>query len=170
MLYFSDAESLCSRKRPLLVAKKLALKHRFRNGAAVNCNERAIAQRRAFVQSTRDQFLARAGFTMDQNVRRDIGQLEDAVSQCDDGWRIADQRTFDAGLLLQPPTKIADLECQPSLFHRSRDDADEKLVGDWLLEKIIRPGAHCFYSNGNVTVTRDDDYGQAPIDDHRTLD
>src|SRR5665811_1624180 len=67
-------------------------------------------------------------------------------------------------------TLIADLKCQLSLFHRSRDDADEKLVGDWLLEKIIRPGAHCFYSNGNVTVTRDDDYGQAPIDDHRTLE
>ena len=57
MLDFSDAESLRSRKGALLVAEKLAFKHRFGNSTTVDRDERTIPQRRAFVQSARDQFL-----------------------------------------------------------------------------------------------------------------
>src|SRR5882724_11972955 len=95
VLDFTDAESLRSSKGALLVAEKLALKHRFGNSAAIDRDERTAPQRRALVQSARDQLFARPGFSMNQNVRRDVGQFENAIAQRDHSQRVADKYTVD---------------------------------------------------------------------------
>src|ERR1700691_2417962 len=54
-------------ERALFVAKKLAFQEVQRDGGAVQLDERASASRTDIVDRARDQLLARAGFTLDQD-------------------------------------------------------------------------------------------------------
>ena len=75
LLEFADAARHRAGKRALLVAEQLGFEQRFRDGRAVDANERLLGPVRARVHIARQHFLAGARFAGDQNrgvARRDL--------------------------------------------------------------------------------------------------
>src|SRR5690606_40525788 len=80
----------------LVVAEDLALKDRLGNRRAIDGDEIAHRPAAELVQRPRQNLLARAGFSGDENIDIDTGQLGDRPAQGSDGRRYPDQPVLDA--------------------------------------------------------------------------
>ena len=61
------------------MAEQFAFQKRFRNGAAIDGDERAVLARAALMDGARRHFLARAAFAQDENGRIGGGHFADGV-------------------------------------------------------------------------------------------
>src|SRR5947208_16548264 len=91
------------------MSKKLALDQVFRNGRAVDLDERRIGPRALAIKCTRDQLFARAAFALDQDRGLGAGDFSDEQPKLFDGFAVAEQ--FVPGLVILGMTeKLIDLE------------------------------------------------------------
>ena len=127
-------------ERTLLVAEQLAFEQAGRNGGAIQLDERVRLARAEVVHGARDQLLAGAGFTVDQDGR--IGRRHDfdlpqnvpeSFAAADDLLEIqlAADFVLEVDLLLhQLVLELGDLAIRRGVLHRNRN-----LAAD-LLEKL----------------------------------
>src|SRR5689334_17624952 len=68
LLETADAAHLGSSERATFVTEQLAFKQRFGDRGAINSNERGLGTLAVLVNSTGDEFFARAGLTAEKDV------------------------------------------------------------------------------------------------------
>src|SRR5262245_7224272 len=96
-------------ERPLLVTEQLAFEQGLGDRGAVDFHERRIASRALVVQATRDQLLAGAALTVDQDRRRFAPrELADELAEPPGSLRLADE-LIDAILFLLQAMEPLDL-------------------------------------------------------------
>ena len=78
-------------ERALFVAEKLAFDEVFRNGGAIDFDERGVGARALAVKGAGHQFLAGAAFARDQHGGLGAGDLADQLAQILHGRALAQQ-------------------------------------------------------------------------------
>jgi hypothetical protein len=84
-----------------------------------------VPARAQVVQAAGNQFLAGAGFAVNQHVGGAAGQTGQAVAQLLHAGGAADQLAFEQVALLQLAAQVAHLQHQPALFQRPAHDLDQ---------------------------------------------
>src|SRR5262249_20580488 len=91
---FSDAALTGAGEGAGFMPEEFALDELGRNGGAIHGDERLAPARALLVESARNDFLASAGLSMDQDVDRQRRNRANALAQRDDRRGMSDQRGF----------------------------------------------------------------------------
>ena len=122
-------------ERPFLVAEQLALEQRFRQGRAVDGDEREIPPRRSFVHGPRDQLLAGAGLAEDQDGADRLGHMADQLEHVVHPRAFA-QDAMEGELLVQLLAQRGDFVGERALSQGSLHHELQMLEVDRLGQKI----------------------------------
>ena len=142
------------------MAEDFTFEKRFRQPAAVDGDEIAFGARAGIVQAAGDQFLAGAGFAMDEDVRRAAAEGPDQPANAGHAGRVADQTGVEEVTLVELAAQLADLQHQPSFFQRAAGNIDQLLGGERLLQKIVGTVFHRLHGHRHVAVAGDQDHRQ----------
>ena len=154
----------CTGEGTTLVAKQLALEQRFRQAAAVDGDEVALASRARLVQAARDEFLAGAGFALDQHVGGAVGEPGDHLPDALHREGVADQARFDLVAAFEAVAQVAHLDDEAALLERAAHDFDEILGRKRLLDEVVGAVLHRLHGHRDVAVAGDQDDGQFGVD------
>jgi hypothetical protein len=115
----------------------------------------------ALVNQPGEQFLARAGLPLDQQVEIGITQRGHHVAQAADRGGRADQRA--AGAVLRQGLEPAVFQRQGAGMGGALDRRDQRVGGEGLGQEIPHPGLERIDRHVHVTMAGDQDHGQFRI-------
>jgi hypothetical protein len=147
------------------VAEDFAVEQRFGQPAAVDGDEVALAARAGFVQAAGDQFLAGAGFAVDQHVGGAVGQAGDhlrARAAC--RARVADQARSIWSRLRQLVRRSRTSSTRRRFSSARRTTLDQMLGRERLLDEVVGAVLHRLHGHRNVAVAGDQHHRQFGVD------
>jgi len=142
------------------VAEDFAVEQGFRQAAAVDGDEIAVPARAGFVQAACDEFLAAAGFAVDEHVGGAVGEAGEHLAQLLHARRAADQLAFELVALGELAAQVAHFEDEAALFQGAADDFDEEFRREGFLDEIVGAVLHRLNGHRHVAVAGDQDDGQ----------
>ena len=163
MLDLADAALAGTGEGVRFVAEYLALEQALRQAAAVEGDELFALASAEVVQAARDQFLAGAGFALDQHVGVGIGDVGDQFAQLLHGRRTTDDALLQRLAPGQLAPERADFAGQAALFQSTAHDIDQALGGEGFFHEVIGAIAHRANGHADVAVTGDQHHRQAGV-------
>src|SRR5262249_13854584 len=119
VLDFANSAARRLREGARLVAEHLALEELVRQSTAIDPDEWFQAAAAMLMQAAADQLLARPRLSLNQDIRRRAGQLQDKFSHALNSRRMSQNDGFDALLVRKLTPQGPDLQDQAAIFRRS---------------------------------------------------
>lgn len=146
------------------MAEQLALDQRFRQGGAIDGDERLCRAAADVVQRARRHLLAGAGVADEQDVGVGRGNGAKPVAQVDHRLAASRQARFDVVALAGDGAQLAVFQHQAAPVDGTRRHLGEMLGDEGLFDKIIGAFAHGADGELHVAVAGDQDHRDVGVD------
>ena len=147
----------------LLVAEELRFEQRFREGAAVDRDERPRRAAAVGMQRTRHQFLAGAALALDHHRGHRVGQGLDLRDHGAHGFRFGDHRPCRE-LVAERGGEVVDAVAEAAGLGRAAQGRFELVQVERLLDVVIRAGLEGAHAGVDRAVGRHHDHGHAAVE------
>ncbi|MCY1535923.1 hypothetical protein D9M68_713500 [compost metagenome] len=160
----SDTLLLRAGERARFMAEEFAFDDAFRQGSAVDRDERPVAAAAQAMQRRGHDLFARPGFAFDQDVHIRVRDMAQRLLDALHGRGCADERDFVGLHRERGLAQAAIFQHQMALFRGMRDRCDQPVGRVGLGQEIVGAVLHALHGGRDVSVAGDEDDGNVGID------